>query len=145
MSERHRKLLEQFIHFLTVSGIGWLIDFGLYTAIGKYTAIPTSWANMISGIPALTFVFCISTRKIFQKTAGRLSIGTKYVIYFMYQMVLLFLVSHLCERLFGIFVRNIPTEYGIDEIYIKLFSKVCITPITMVCNFIVMKFLSEKV
>ena len=140
-----RKLLGQFIHFLMVSGIGWLIDFSLYTVMGKYTRIPPAWANMISGIPALTFVFCISTRKIFQKAEDGLPTGIKYVIYFMYQMVLLFLVSHLCEFIFDVFVGIIPQEYRIGEIYIKLISKVCITPITMICNFIVMKLLSEKV
>lgn len=144
MSISLQKLRRQFIHFLMVSGIGWLIDFGLYTVLGKYTTIPPAWANMLSGIPALTFVFYISTRKIFQKADKGFPISIKYVIYFLYQMVLLLFVSYLCELLFGFFSGIILPEYDIDEIFIKLFSKVCITPITMVCNFIVMKLLSEK-
>lgn len=140
-----KHLISQIIHFLIVSGIGWLIDFGIYTLIAKLTLIPVAYGNMLSGIPALTFVFAVSTRKIFQNRAGKISLWVKYLIYFSYQMILLFLVSHLCEGLFGFYQGVFPVEWNISEIYIKVFSKVCITPITMVCNFCVMKVLSEKI
>lgn len=144
MKEKLKRLMVQLFHFLVVSGIGWLMDFGLYTLIAKFTEIPVEYGNMISGIPALTFVFLVSTRKIFEKSAGKMPLWGKYIIYFVYQMVLLSLVSHLCGMLFGIYQRVLPREWDIAEIYLKIFSKICITPVTMICNFCVMKKLSEK-
>ena len=128
-----KKIVLQFVKFLFVSGTGWMIDFSLYfifTSILKYEVF---YSNILSSIPAITFVFIVSIKKIFRENRNGISTGKKYLIYFLYQMFLVILVSLLGQFLY-LFALN----------HMKIVIKLIITPITMTINFFVMKFLSEK-
>ena len=134
-----KKIVLQFVKFLFVSGTGWMIDFSLYfifTSILKYEVF---YSNILSSIPAITFVFIVSIKKIFRENRNGISTGKKYLIYFLYQMLLVILVSLLGQFLY-LFALNHNFKYKTMKIVIKLI----ITPITMTINFFVMKFLSEK-
>ena len=48
-----------------VSGVGWVIDFGIYTLLTGPMSFPVALSNYISSVPAITFVFFVSTRKMF--------------------------------------------------------------------------------
>lgn len=137
------KLLNQFKRFLLTSGIGWLIDFGIYSIITSFLGINILYANIISSIPAVTFVFIISTRKTFTNGDSNLSLRMKYIIYIIYQLILLLFISNLGQYLFYILNRNLLITMIVGE-YMKIFVKIIITPITMTINFLVMKFLIEK-
>ena len=129
-----KKIVLQFVKFLFVSGTGWMIDFSLYfifTSILKYEVF---YSNILSSIPAITFVFIVS-----RENRNGISTGKKYLIYFLYQMLLVILVSLLGQFLY-LFALNHNFKYKAMKIVIKLI----ITPITMTINFFVMKFLSEK-
>ena len=132
-------LLTQFVKFLFVSGTGWVIDFGLYSILTGIFELQILYSNILSSIPAITFVFIISTKRIFKENKDGFSIKQKYLIYFVYQMVLILLVSLLGQFLY-LFALNHNFKYKAMKIIIKLI----ITPITMTINFFVMKFLSEK-
>lgn len=132
-------LLTQFIKFLFVSGTGWIIDFGLYLLLTGIFSFQILYSNMLSSIPAITFVFIISTKKIFKKNKGGFSIKQKYIVYFIYQMVLILSVSLLGEFFYIIAIRN-----GINFSWLKITIKVMITPVTMILNFFVIKYLSEN-
>lgn len=134
-----KKIVLQFVKFLFVSGTGWMIDFSLYfifTSILKYEVF---YSNILSSIPAITFVFIVSIKKIFRENRNGISTGKKYLIYFLYQMLLVILISLLGQFLY-LSVLNHNFKYKAIKIIIKLI----ITPITMTINFFVMKFLSEK-
>lgn len=137
------KLLNQFKRFLLTSGIGWLIDFGIYSIITSFLGINILYANIISSIPAVTFVFIISTRKTFTNGDSNLSLRMKYIIYIIYQLILLLFIYNLGQYLFYILNRNLLITMIVGE-YMKIFVKIIITPITMTINFLVMKFLIEK-
>ena len=64
-------------------------------------------------------------------------------MYVIYQLVLIFLVSYLGDMLDSFLVLH--PDWGIIYDYHKLACKVIITPITMTCNFLVMRSLSEKI
>ncbi len=134
-----RKLLNQFIRFLFVSGTGWLIDFSLYFIFTNILKYEVFYSNILSSIPAITFVFIVSVKKIFKKKENGISIRKKYIIYFLYQMLLIFLISLLGQSLYLIIVEN-----NMEARIIKIIIKIIITPITMIINFFVMKFLTEK-
>lgn len=134
-----RKLLNQFIRFLFVSGTGWLIDFSLYFIFTNILKYEVFYSNILSSIPAITFVFIVSVKKIFKKKENGISIRKKYIIYFLYQMLLIFLISLLGQSLYLILVEN-----NMEARIIKIIIKIIITPITMIINFFVMKFLTEK-
>lgn len=137
------KLLNQFKRFLLTSGIGWLIDFGIYSIITSFFGINILYANIISSIPAVTFVFIISTRRTFTNGETNLSLRMKYIIYIIYQLILLLFISNLGQYLFYILNSNLLITMIVGK-YMKIFVKIIITPITMTINFLVMKFLIEK-
>lgn len=136
-----KNILRQSREFIFISGIGFLLDFSIYYVLTNLIKIQISYANMISAIPAITYVFFISTRKIFESKKSKIKIKYKYTIYFLYQFFLVSLVSILAQKLYD-FMIFIDFNYNFNY---KIIIKCAITPITMCCNFIVMKILSEKI
>ncbi len=137
-----KKLLLQALGFFGISGIGWLMDFAIFTVLGFLAWTPVEVNNMISSGVGVTFVFIFSTRKLFQNT-GRIPLPVKYLIYIVYQILLISAVSVLVGWLSGWLFGVIPWE-GIAR-FSPIIAKILITPFTMVLNFIFMKILIEKV
>lgn len=137
-----KKILKQFINFLFLSGIGWLIDFTLYLLFSNVFNLKIIHSNILSSIPAVTFVFFVSTRKVFSKNNSKISLKEKYLIYFLYQLILIVLISLLAQYLYFLSLKNI--SMNVELKLLKIIIKILITPITMLINFIVMKFLIEK-
>ena len=137
-----KRIFHQFILFVLVSGVGWLMDFSIYTVLSYLTDLKVIVINIISSIPAITYVFLLSNKKIFKNEHSRLSLKTKYLLYFAYQLVLLLCISAFGELLYGIFIDVITVPFLLE--HLKIVIKILITPITMTVNFIVMKNLIEK-
>lgn len=138
------RLIKQGISFFIVSGIGWCIDFSTYLILTYFFGIPISYANMLSSIPAVTYVFLMSTRNIFKNEMSKISLKYKYIIYFTYEVILVLIISFFAQWLFNIISKTDLIEISIIGNYLKIIIKILITPITMVINFIVMKNLIEK-
>lgn len=138
-----KRLFGQFIRFIGISGLGWCIDFSLYLIFTSAFRWPVFLSNCLSSIPAVTLVFIVSTRRIFQNSPGKVPVQAKYVIYLAYQFVLLMLVSSLGQWLAN-FIAVKAAEFDIIVKLSKVIAKVLITPVTMVTNFFVMKVLTEK-
>ena len=137
-----KKIFKQFINFLFLSGIGWIIDFILYLFFSNVFNLKIIYSNILSSIPAVTFVVFVSTGKIFSKNNSRISLKEKYLIYFLYQLILIVLISSLAQYLYLLSLKNI--SMNVELKLLKIIIKILITPITMLINFIVMKFLIEK-
>ncbi len=139
-----KKIFKQFLSFFVVSGIGWCLDFTTYIICTSIFNMQVSISNMISAIPAITWVFIISNKTIFKSQNSKLNIKYKYIIYFLYELILVTLISYFGEGLHFI----LRTFYFINNTflinYLKIIVKIIITPITMILNFIVMKNLIEK-
>lgn len=140
---RMNKILRQGSYFTLISGIGWCMDFGIYSLLGIYWNVPVAYANMIGSLPAITFVFVMATRHIFTRRNGDLKIWQKYVVYIIYQAVLVVSVSFLAEWLYNIIQNGLfnMLSWGV----LKALIKCLITPVTMLMNFVVMKILVEKI
>ena len=134
-----KKLIIQFFKFLLISGTGWLIDTTIYTILTIILKYNVIFSNILSSIPAITFVFFVSTRKIFLTHIGKFSLKQKYLIYILYQIILITTVSIIGQILYNI-SENLLSNKELSKVIIKL----TITPITMIINFFVMKFLEEK-
>ena len=100
------------------------------------------YANILSSIPAITYVFLMSNKNIFKNTESKLSIKIKYLIYFGYQLILLFCISALGEFLYSKLLNIIAIPIILNNL--KIVIKILITPITMTLNFIVLKNIIEK-
>ncbi len=134
------KLIKEIIKFFGVSGIGWLIDTTIYIILTSILKINIDISNMISSLTGVTFVFLVATRKIF-KTNTKININIKYIIYIIYQVILIITISHILVILKeNILLLNI----NIITKYINIIVKILITPITMIINYIVVKNLLEK-
>lgn len=137
-----RNILKQGIKFIFISGMGFLIDFFVFCFLTKFLNIQIVYANVISAIPATTYVFFVSIKNVFKKKKSKVSIKQKYLIYFTYQIILVVSVSVLAQIIYNNIIEMINTTIVINNI--KILVKMLITPITMTCNFFVMKILSEK-
>jgi len=138
-----KSLFRQIVEFVGVSGVGWIIDFTVYTVLTTVLGVPAGISNFLSAIPAITFVFFTATLKTFVKNETGLSLHWKYALYVAYQFVLLTGVSFLNQALFD-WLRTVLTEGTLLYRYCAILTKIMITPITMFCNFIVLKRLTER-
>ena len=137
---KFKKLFSQFVKFLFISGIGWLIDFCLYTVLTIKFNLKIFYTNIFSSIPAISYVFLVSTRKIFTKShRNNFTIIQKYIIYFIYQLLLIFLISIVAQKLY-----ILVGKYNLNFRMMKIIIKILVTPITMTINFFVIKYLAEK-
>ncbi len=136
--------LKKALQFYLVSGTGWIIDFTIFTSLTHFYAIPVLYANIISSIPSITLIFFVSTKKVFSENKTRFSTGVKYVIYIVYQAILLVLISLLAEFLFFVIMTNFLNTMPLLIEFAEPIIKIIITPITMVINFLFMQFLAEK-
>ena len=75
-------IFKQGVAFLGISGLGWLIDFGVYSVLTSIFLFAVMPANMASALPAITFVFFSATYKTFKNRPGSISLGYKYLVYF---------------------------------------------------------------
>ena len=134
-------LIIQAVKFFGISGIGWLLDFGIYTLLSLFT-YKLFLNNIISSWVGVTFTFIFSTRIVFRNDS-RVPALAKYILYLVYQSVLIFVVSHLLQFVDSQIVRLFNADIIVKSSFV--IAKILVTPFTMVLNFLVMKFLMEKI
>ena len=135
-----KNLIRQAIKFVGLSGIGWLLDFCIYTCLG-FVSTNLILNNVISSGVGVTFVFIFATRKVFQNNS-KISLRWKYVIYLVYQLLLILAASKMLGCINVFLVESISLDLIVR--FASLLSKIIITPFTMFLNFVVMKGLIEK-
>ena len=135
-----RSILIQAVKFIGFSGIGWLLDFSTYIVLGLVSS-NLLFNNVISSWVGVTFVFIFATRKVFQSNSI-IPLKTKYFIYVLYQIILIFLISKLLNVVNDAIISNIQINLIIK--YSSVLSKIIVTPVTMILNFFVMKGVIEK-
>lgn len=142
MSGAH--LYKQGLKFILVSGMGWVLDFGVYGYLTGIAGWAVSYANFLSAIPAITFVFVMSTRHIFAKGSQRLLLYQKYMLYLLYQILLVAFVSWLAQGLYETMLSWECLQQGFFGNLLPIVVKVIITPFTVSANFFMMKVVTEK-
>lgn len=135
-----KQLLKQVMGFAGISGVGWIIDFCTYTILG-FSSKNLVVNNMISSWIGVTFVFIFATRKVFHNNS-KILLKWKYVIYLVYQCVFIYYISKLLNMINTTFIFMISSE--LVRTFSPIFSKILITPVTMILNFLVMKGIIEK-
>ena len=136
-----KDLIIQGFKFFGISGIGWLIDFTVYNILGLFGIAP-GICNIFSTLCGVTFVYFVSTRKTFNVNLKRLSLGQKYFIYIAYQIIMILLSS---KAIAVLDTKLLASSIELFSQHSRVLAKIFVTPFTMICNFIFMKVLSEKV
>ena len=130
----------QAVKFFGLSGIGWLLDCVVYAIIGVYSA-NLLVNNIISSWAGVTIVFIFATRQVF-KNNSKIPLYWKYLIYILYQCILIFTISKLLNIINSLIVENI--DWVIVGSFAPIIAKVLVTPITMILNFFMMKGIIER-
>lgn len=125
-----------------ISGLGWCLDFGIYLALTLLLELPVQTANHISTIPAVTLVFFLSTRHTFRQRPGGLPLWVKYLLYVGYQLLLVAGVSWLGQQVYDLLIVLPLPALILDSL--KILIKIGITPITMLLNYFVLGWLTER-
>lgn len=125
-----------------ISGLGWCLDFGIYLALTLLLELPVQTANHISTIPAVTLVFFLSTRHTFRQRPGGLPLWVKYLLYVVYQLLLVAGVSWLGQQVYDLLIVLPLPALILDSL--KILIKIGITPITMLLNYFVLGRLTER-
>lgn len=114
------------LKFGFVSGLGWILDFSIFSAL-CYFGMQAGLANAFAASVAVTFVFFSSLRPIFRDHGNY--VGRKLLIYWVYQMIAVSLASYSVGYL---------AITGLNP----LLSKVVVTPVTFMVNFLFMRWLA---
>ena len=122
------RLLVRLVGFGVVSGLGWLLDFGIFSVLLRTGATPFL-ANLAGAAVAVTWVYAASIRRIF-RYQGRFLVA-KFLCYAGYQVVGVTLAS------WG--VDGLARHAAIPPIW----AKVAITPLTFLANFLFMAWLTR--
>lgn len=128
--------------FVGISGLGWCLDFAVYSLLTSLLGLRVVTANYISTVPAITLVFFLSTRHTFRCREGGLPLWTKYLLYALYQLLLVTAVSWLGQAVYDwLSPLALPALIGR---YLKVLIKIGMTPVTMVMNYLVLGRLIER-
>ena len=139
-------------YFTIISGIGWLIDFFIFTVSIK-VGLTAAYANLFSASVAVIFVFVTSRQWIFRHHAGSLrSVIVKYVLWNLFAVSLASWGVGTVHGLFSSsvfdFLEFVRSNFFQTPITVATLSaiaaKVFITPFTMYSNFVVLGYILEK-
>lgn len=137
-----KKVFQQLCKFIGISGIGWILDFIVFNII-VIIGLDVKGANIVSSLVGVCFVFVFSTKNTFQKKEKGKPIQYKFAFYIAYQLVLINVISLILQNINILLCQYINQPVLVNVI--PAISKIIVTPITMITNFIVMKILIEKI
>jgi len=136
---RKNKIISQFLRFMVTSGLGWFLAMTILWVLVKYVAISIFWANWAGDLVAVTYVYCVSVRKIFWHDGNYLKL--KFVVWIVYTAFMINLAS-VFTNLTGSFMVN--AALLASRPVAALAAKVLITPFSLALNFFVARFLLER-
>lgn len=128
-----------FLAFALISGIGWLLDMVSYVALSQIFGMTPAYANFISSMVGVTYVWTIAISRLFNRRGYGRSIYLP--IYWAYQGVSIAAYSVLISV-----VAASAINFKVSELLNIPFSfvaKAIITAPNLLTNFIFMKILTN--
>lgn len=118
--------LRRLLRFAGVSGAGLALDYTVYTILCA-GGIAAGWANLVSAALAVTFVFVVSARRIFEAPSGFLV--KPFVLYAAYQTIAVSMTSAAVGAMTAL----------LDGRY--LLGKTSVLPVSFTANYLFMSWL----
>lgn len=135
-------MIREIYRFLGLSGVGWILDFTTFALL--WLILNNLFAvSIISGLVGASFVFILSPKIIFKNNNNE-SLKLKYVIYISYQILLILFISYLIIEVEFLLQLYLVKYLPIIENLCYILSKIFVTPIALISNFLVLKNLIEK-
>jgi putative flippase GtrA len=128
-----------FLGFALISGVGWLLDIASYTGLSQLFGMAPSYANFISSMVGVTYVWIIALNRLFNRREYGKSIYLP--VYWGYQGVSILAYSALISIVAAsAFNSKIGEILGIP---FGLVAKIIITGPNLLTNFIFMSVLTK--
>lgn len=122
------RIAHMVIRFAAASGIGLLLDLGLFLLLVLTKLTPTQ-ANLVSATAAVTFVYFATVHRVFSYR-GRF-------------LVPLFLV-YLAYQAAAVTAASVAVGYLARYWFLPAIAKLVILPVTFSANFLFMSFLTRR-
>lgn len=133
----HRLRSSKGAQFVALSGAGWCLDFLLfYVALVYFFASP-ALANLIGSTTATMIVFLVSQRIIFDARYISFRSSAIYLIYTESNIVIWSLIISLVSL-------SIHDSTTATASWAAITAKVIVTPLSLVCNYLVSRWLSRS-
>lgn len=131
--------MKLFLGFVLISGVGWLLDMASYAGLSQLFTVPPAYANFISSMVGVTYVWIVALNRLFDRPEYRRSIYLP--IYWGYQGVSILAYSALISI---VAASAYNSKIGqIFEMPSALVAKLIITGPNLITNFIFMSFLTK--
>lgn len=131
--------MKLFLGFVLVSGVGWLLDLLSYTALTQAAGVPAGYANFMSSMVGVTYVWMVALNRLFGKGGFGKSIFLP--IYWGYQAVSIFgysvLIALVVTAGFNVWLSHL------SHLPPALVAKILLTAPNLMTNFVFMSFLTK--
>ncbi|WP_127754120.1 GtrA family protein [Devosia sp. 1566] len=130
------------VRFVAVSGVGWLLDTGVYTVLVMLGA-RVFWAGLVGGLCGASFSFLVSSRYVFAHEGGGLS--RKLIVYLVYSIGMILAGAAAAEVVTSALVGLAGAQKMNYALTLLAFAAKCaITPFLLATNFFVARFIMQR-
>lgn len=131
--------MKLFLGFVLISGVGWLLDMASYAGLSQVFAVAPSYANFLSSMVGVTYVWIVALNRLFDRREYGRSIYLP--IYWGYQGASILAYSGLISIVAASALNSkIGEMIGMPH---TLTAKIIITPPNLLTNFIFMSILTK--
>ncbi|EHF8254026.1 hypothetical protein BOB35_004682 [Enterobacter roggenkampii] len=131
--------MKLFLGFVFISGVGWLLDMVFYVALSKFAGAMPAYANFISSMVGVTYVWIVALNRLFSR--GEYGKSIYLPIYWSYQGGSIFAYSVLISIVSASTINSKISEIlGVD---LEVVAKIIITGPNLLTNFIFMAILTR--
>jgi putative flippase GtrA len=131
--------MKLFLGFVLISGVGWLVDIASYTGLSQIFGVIPPYANLMSSMVGVTFVWVVALNQLFDRREYR---GSIYLsVYWGFQGMSILIYSALI---------SIVATSDLNSKFVQIFgvppalvAKIIITGPNLITNFIFMSFLTK--
>lgn len=131
--------MKLFFGFILISGVGWLLDILSYAALSQIVGVAPAYANFISSMIGVTYVWIIALNRLFNRPEHGKSIYLP--IYWGYQGVSILTYSGIIS---AVAASAVSAKIGeILGLPFGFVAKIVITGPNLLTNFIFMTILTR--
>lgn len=131
--------MKLFLGFVLVSGVGWLLDLLTYTGLTQLAGLPAGYANFVSSMVGVTYVWMVALNRLFGK--GGFGKSVFLPIYWSYQAVSILgysiLISLVVTASFNAWLSQLA------HLPPAVVAKILLTAPNLMTNFVFMAFLTK--
>jgi putative flippase GtrA len=126
------------LRFIVTSGLGWSIDFALFSALSFLFPQTPFVANLVSASAAATFVFAISYARIFQRGGDDFFVRlSRYLLFQLFSIL-------ISSMLIAITAAALAKLNLLEDGWLAMIAKIIVTPLSLLANFFVARHIIER-